>query len=52
MISNLGLSNKRVKKFTKALEGMKPGNGRTLREEMEKKRTKVETKIRKILTDE
>lgn len=56
MISELGLSDKQAKKFKAALEEMKPSQNnsgeRPSREEMEKKRSEMDAKIKKILTDE
>ncbi len=56
MVSDLGLNYKQIKNFEAAMEEMKPGKNesgeRSSREEMEKKRTKMDAKIKKILTDE
>ncbi|GCB37478.1 hypothetical protein [Bacteroides faecalis] len=56
MITDLGLNEKQAKDFKAALEEMRPAKQksgeRPSREEMQKKRTEVEAKIKKILTDE
>ena len=56
IITDLGLNEKQAKDFKAALEEMRPAKQqsgeRPSREEMQKKRTEVEAKIKKILTDE
>lgn len=56
IITDLGLNEKQAKDFKAALEEMRPvkqkSGERPSREEMQKKRTEVEAKIKKILTDE
>lgn len=56
MVSELGLNDKQTEKLKTVFEEMKPGrNGseeRPSREEMEKKRTEMDAKIKAILTDE
>ena len=56
MVSELGLSDKQTEKLKAVFEEMKPGRNnsgeRPSREEMEKKRSETDAKIKKILTDE
>ena len=56
IITDLGLKEKQAKDFKAALEEMRPAKQksgeRPSREKMQKKRTEVEAKIKKILTDE
>ncbi len=56
MITELGLNEKQAKDFKAVMEEMKPAKrdaqARPSREEMQKKRTEMETKIKSILTDE
>lgn len=55
IVSDLGLSNKQAKKFKAAMEDMHPDketSEKLSREELEKKKTKADAKIKKILTDD
>lgn len=56
MITDLGLNEKQAKDFKAAMDEMRPAKRdskeRPSREEMLKKRTEVETKIKSILTEE
>ena len=56
MVTELGLSDKQAKKFKAALEEMKPSQKdsgeKPSREEMEKKRSETDAKIKKVLTYE
>lgn len=56
MITDLGLNEKQAKDFKVALQEMRPAKQksgeRPSREEMQKKRNEVETKIKSILTEE
>lgn len=56
MVKDLGLNETQAKDFKAVMEEMRPGRNdsgeRPSREEMEKKRTEADAKIKKILTDE
>jgi protein CpxP len=56
MITDLGLNEKQAKDFKAAMKEMRPAKSnsgeRPSREEMQKKRTEGEAKIKSILTDE
>lgn len=56
MVSELGLSDEQAEKLKAVFEEMKPDRNnsgeRPSREEMEKKRSETDAKIKKILTDE
>lgn len=56
MVKDLGLNETQTKDFKAVMEEMRPGRNnsgeRPSREEMEKKRTEADAKIKKILTDE
>ena len=56
MITDLGLNEKQAKDFKAAMEEMRPAKSnsgeRPSREDMQKKRTEGEAKIKSILTDE
>jgi len=57
MVKDLNLNEKQTKEFKALMENMRPQRGqnggeRPSREEMEKRRTEMETKIKGILTEE
>lgn len=57
MVKELGLTEQQTVEFNEVMKGMQPAqnnnsNERPSREEMDKKRTEMEVKIKKILTEE